>query len=233
MLNKLFTFRKTKVIEHCLKFQSFLFLFIINNFNLKRFWYGIPPNEEHKFFDLAKKLYPEANKECSEFMRHKTFLFNPLLALSKGIKVHKCLQNPGEFVITLAKSYHAGFNMGFNCAEAVNFATKSWINLGMKAKSCDCQSGSVKVDMNYFMRNLVKKNKIDKKEIKSLDEDDKLFSKPKKTKNINSNSKTKKTNYILEINEASKKNENLLLKRKRKSNSNNKSNTNCSRRKKI
>jgi hypothetical protein len=164
-------------------------------------------------------------------MRHKTFLFNPLLALSKGIKVHKCLQNPGEFVITLAKSYHAGFNMGFNCAEAVNFATKSWINLGMKAKSCDCQSGSVKVDMNYFLGNLVKKKKIEKKEIKSLDKDDKLFSKQKKIKTIVSKSKTRQTNDISEVNEASNKNEDLFLKKKRKSNSNNKSRTTCSRRK--
>ncbi len=101
-------------------------------------------------------------------MRHKTFLFHPGLLFSKGIKVNKCLQNPGEFIITLAKSYHAGFNMGFNCAEAVNFAYRSWINLGLKAKSCDCQSGSVKVDMNYFFRNLIKNKKLKINETKDL-----------------------------------------------------------------
>jgi len=145
-------------------------------------------------------------------MRHKTFLFNPALALTKGIKVYKCLQNPGEFVITLAKSYHAGFNMGFNCAEAVNFANKSWINLGMKAKSCDCQSGSVKVDMNYFLRNLINKKKIAKRETKNLDKELKLSSRDKKEFMLDKKSKLKNVNH----NEEAYKNNENLLKRKRK-----------------
>ena len=65
-------------------------------------------------------------------MRHKTFLINPEIIYDKGIKVHKCIQMPGEFVITFGGSYHAGFNMGFNWAEAVNFATKNWIDIGNK-----------------------------------------------------------------------------------------------------
>lgn len=33
-------------------------------------------------------------------------------------------QEKGEFVVLNAAAYHAGFNMGFNCAEAINFATE-------------------------------------------------------------------------------------------------------------
>ena len=101
-------------------------------------------------------------------MRHKTFLVNPSIILKKKIKVHKVLQNPGEFVITLGKCYHAGFNMGYNCAEAVNFANKNWINFGIKAKSCNCQKDSVRIDMNYFMGNLLKKKKLNSEERKIL-----------------------------------------------------------------
>ena len=101
-------------------------------------------------------------------MRHKTFLLHPLIVMSKGIKIHKCLQNPGEFVITLGRCYHAGFNMGYNCAEAVNFANRSWINFGIKAKSCNCQNDSVKVDMNYFMKNLIRRKKLDSIETKNM-----------------------------------------------------------------
>lgn len=33
-------------------------------------------------------------------------------------------QNVGEFMVLNAGAYHCGFNQGFNCAEAVNFATQ-------------------------------------------------------------------------------------------------------------
>lgn len=31
---------------------------------------------------------------------------------------------PGEFMVLNAAAYHAGFNMGYNCAEAINFASE-------------------------------------------------------------------------------------------------------------
>jgi hypothetical protein len=48
------------------------------------------------------------------------------------------VQHAGEFVITFPRGYHAGFNLGFNCAESVNFALDSWIELGRKAQVCNC-----------------------------------------------------------------------------------------------
>ncbi len=48
------------------------------------------------------------------------------------------VQQAGEFVITFPRGYHAGFNLGFNCAESVNFALDSWIELGRKAQACNC-----------------------------------------------------------------------------------------------
>ena len=43
-------------------------------------------------------------------------------------------------MITYPRGYHAGFNMGFNCAESVNFALDSWVELGRRAKVCACVS---------------------------------------------------------------------------------------------
>ncbi len=47
-------------------------------------------------------------------------------------------QAAGEFVVLNAGAYHSGFNLGFNCAEAVNFATRAWLRDGARASRCSC-----------------------------------------------------------------------------------------------
>lgn len=37
------------------------------------------------------------------------------------------------FLVTAPRSYHAGFNAGFNCAESVNFALEDWLPFCRKA----------------------------------------------------------------------------------------------------
>lgn len=99
-------------------------------------------------------MFPNAYNSCNEFLRHKTFLINPLLLKEKGITINKCYQQPGEFVVTMCGGYHSGFNYGFNCAEAVNFAVNNWITLGKEARFCKCKSDTVIIDMEQFVNNL-------------------------------------------------------------------------------
>lgn len=58
---------------------------------------------------------------------------SPSILKSEGVPVYRCVQNSGEFILTFPRAYHAGFNCGFNCAEAVNVAPIDWLPHGQTA----------------------------------------------------------------------------------------------------
>jgi JmjC domain, hydroxylase len=133
-------------------------LFSINyiHFGAGKFWYAVPqarasaleqtmrgePWENsalsHLFIDLSLTgHFPEPSR-CPQFLRHKSYLASPMMLAKTSCRPNTLVQHAGEFVITFPRGYHAGFNLGFNCAESVNFALESWIELGRKAQACNC-----------------------------------------------------------------------------------------------
>ena len=95
-------------------------------------WYSLDMNNIEKFEQLVKEHFPYEFQQCPEFLRHKTVLFEPSVLLKHGIKLHKIIQMPREFVICKAQAYHSGFNVGFNIAEAINFAMPSWLKIAQQ-----------------------------------------------------------------------------------------------------
>ena len=63
----------------------------------------------------------------------KRFLSIKLLKES-GIKFNIVIQEPGEYMIVDPGVYHQGFNLGYNVAEAVNFATSQWFSHELSAQ---------------------------------------------------------------------------------------------------
>lgn len=53
--------------------------------------------------------------------------------MPRSVPIVRSLQRAGEFIITFPDAFHGGFSHGWNCAEAVNFATVDWVPLGRTA----------------------------------------------------------------------------------------------------
>ncbi|KAI9304881.1 JmjC domain, hydroxylase-domain-containing protein [Cunninghamella echinulata] len=127
-------------------------LYSINylHFGAPKQWYAIPGSYNKKFESVMQTTFFQQSKACPEFLRHKTHIASPKFLANNGIPVYKCVQHEGEFMITFPFGYHSGYNLGFNCAESVNFALKSWLDIGRKAHACTCINDSVTIDMDIF-----------------------------------------------------------------------------------
>jgi len=84
-------------------------------------WYAIPPHQRTKFEKVAKEKRASIAKEDPNFLLNINSMINPGYLADNGVTVYSTWQKPGEFILTFPESYHAGFSMGFNVAEAVNF----------------------------------------------------------------------------------------------------------------
>ncbi|KAF1334192.1 DNA damage-responsive repressor gis1/rph1, jumonji superfamily, partial [Globisporangium splendens] len=96
-----------------------------------KFWYAVPPQSASQLERAAQAMFPEKHHACNQ-----------------------AYQKPGEFVITFPATYHEGFNLGFNIAEAVNFASLRWIPFGLKAKlgvdDASSEDPEYEVDEQWF-----------------------------------------------------------------------------------
>lgn len=119
-----------------------------------KFWYGINLDYNYAFETFLKSKFPDQARECPEFIRHKTTLVSPALLVENGIKLTKGIHKEGEFMVSRCSGYHAGFNFGFNIAEAVNFALTDWLKIANEVESCNCVHDSVRLNMGSFFKNV-------------------------------------------------------------------------------
>ena len=132
-------------------------LYSINyiHFGAPKQWYSISQADARRFEAAMRNVWPTDAKNCDQFLRHKTYLISPSLLQSQyNIHVNRLVHYEGEFVITFPYGYHSGYNLGYNCAESVNFATESWLDYGKVARKCHCEADSVWVDVREIERKL-------------------------------------------------------------------------------
>ncbi|CAH0482165.1 unnamed protein product [Peronospora belbahrii] len=96
-------------------------------------WYGIPCASAEHFERTMKELTPELFGSQPDLHMQLVTMFSPKTLREHGVPVYRATHRPNEFIVTFPSAYHAGFNNGFNCAEAVNFATVDWLPWGAKS----------------------------------------------------------------------------------------------------
>ncbi|KAJ7280431.1 JmjC-domain-containing protein, partial [Mycena rebaudengoi] len=128
-------------------------LFSINyiHFGAPKFWYAVPQARAGALEDTMRGYFPKDTSACPQFLRHKSFLASPTLLAQSAVRPNHLVQHAGEFVITFPRGYHAGFNLGLNCAESVNFALESWVDEGRRAAVCKCVEDSVRIDVDQLI----------------------------------------------------------------------------------
>ncbi|CAM8927154.1 unnamed protein product [Rhodiola kirilowii] len=96
-------------------------------------WYGVPGSHASALESAMKKHLPDLFEEQPGLLHELVTQLSPSVLKSEGVPVYRVVQQPGEFVLTFPRAYHAGFNCGFNCAEAVNVAPVDWLSHGQSA----------------------------------------------------------------------------------------------------
>lgn len=111
-----------------------------SHYGKPKLWYAVPESYRDKFDRAVKEKCTLLFKQDPNILFDVTTMISPAYLLSKGIKIYKTLQRQGEYIVTYPGSYHGGFSTGLNIGEAVNFATKEWLNYGIKCQGIYRQS---------------------------------------------------------------------------------------------
>nr|XP_043622742.1 probable lysine-specific demethylase JMJ14 [Erigeron canadensis] len=103
------------------------------HFGDSKIWYGIPGSHATALEDAMRKHLPDLFQEQPDLLHQLVTQLSPNVLKSEGIPVYRATQLSGDFIVTFPRAYHAGFNCGFNCAEAVNVAPVDWLQHGQGA----------------------------------------------------------------------------------------------------
>ncbi len=99
-----------------------------------KIWYGVSSKDTWKFEACLKELMPQRFQQDPDLIYHITTMVSPPWLMERGIQVSRLVQRAGEFVVTYPAAYHGGLSLSWNSAEAVNFGTLEWLELGRICK---------------------------------------------------------------------------------------------------
>ncbi|MCJ8749559.1 hypothetical protein PDJAM_G00177670 [Pangasius djambal] len=102
-------------------------------------WYSIPAEEKAKLDKVVHTLL-QANGTPGLEMLEKNIMISPEVLSREGIKVHRTVQQSGQFVVVFPGTFVSRVCCGYCVSETVHFATPQWMNLGYEAaKDLKCR----------------------------------------------------------------------------------------------
>ncbi|KAB5517752.1 hypothetical protein PHYPO_G00170790 [Pangasianodon hypophthalmus] len=102
-------------------------------------WYSIPAEEKAKLDKVVHTLL-QANGTPGLEMLEKNVMISPEVLSREGIKVHRTVQQSGQFVVVFPGTFVSRVCCGYCVSETVHFATPQWMNLGYEAaKDLKCR----------------------------------------------------------------------------------------------
>ena len=104
-----------------------------HHFGDPKVWYSIPAEHSARFEEVMRRRLPHLFAAQPDLLHSLVTILSPAVLREEGIPVYRAEQHPRSYIITFPHAYHAGFNTGFNCAEAVNFAPVDWLPFGAVA----------------------------------------------------------------------------------------------------
>ncbi|KXZ47406.1 hypothetical protein GPECTOR_35g844 [Gonium pectorale] len=105
-----------------------------NHFGDPKRWYAVPAASREAFEAAFRAALPNQFEAQPDLLLQLVTMVSPRTLQAAGVPLYALTQEEGEFVVTWPGAYHAGFNHGLNCAEAVNFAPPDWLRMAGAAE---------------------------------------------------------------------------------------------------
>eukprot|EP00037_Helgoeca_nana_P007096 m.64919 g.64919 ORF g.64919 m.64919 type:complete len:928 (-) comp17929_c0_seq1:228-3011(-) len=113
--------------------DNYLYSINYHHFGAPKQWYGVPGSGAAALEASFRSQMPDEFEKRPLLLHDLVTMVSPEILRRDGVEVCQTVQEAGHFVVTFPQSYHSGFSYGFNCGEAVNFASADWIPYGHRA----------------------------------------------------------------------------------------------------
>ncbi|GIX65880.1 histone lysine demethylase JMJC1/KDM5D/JARID1D [Babesia caballi] len=96
-----------------------------------KIWYVIPPRKAGRLEAFLRNYVASEGEDFAVYSLKVQV--PPDVLIANGIPVCRIVQRENEFVLAWPRAFHSGMNVGYNCNEACNIVTTSWIPMGYQS----------------------------------------------------------------------------------------------------